>query len=122
MKAILLAAPVALLLAACSAKARDDTAQAADSIGADANATMATEVNTVDAATDRALGAAEGGDANVRTAARNAGDRADMLADDAGDRISAATTSAAHKVARATHRAAAATGRGLDDVGNRLQQ
>ncbi len=113
---------VAFALAACSTKARDDTAQAADSIAADANATMATAVNTVDADTDRALGAAERDDGNVRAAVERAGDRSEALADNADDRASAAATGAGHKIARATHRAAAATGRALDDVGNRLQQ
>ena len=45
--------------AGCSSKAQNDTAEAADSIAADANATTRNAVNDVDAASDRALGAAQ---------------------------------------------------------------
>lgn len=48
-----------LLLAACSPKAQNETADAADAITADANATMQTAINDVDAASDRAFGAAQ---------------------------------------------------------------
>ena len=45
-------------LAACSQKAQNETAEAADTMAADANATMGEAVNDIDAATDSALGAA----------------------------------------------------------------
>lgn len=47
-----------LLLAACSPRAQNETADAADAITADANATMQTAAKDVDAASDRAFGAA----------------------------------------------------------------
>ena len=46
-------------LAACSPKAQNETAEAAEAIGADANATMSEAVSDVDAAADRAIGGAD---------------------------------------------------------------
>ena len=54
--ALLLALPVAICLAACSPKAQNETAEAADAITADANAAMSEAAADVDAAGDRALG------------------------------------------------------------------
>ncbi len=54
--AALLALPLAIGLAACSPKAQNETAEAADAITADANATMSEATKDVDAAGDRALG------------------------------------------------------------------
>ncbi|MBA3879274.1 MAG: hypothetical protein C0500_06125 [Sphingobium sp.] len=54
--ALLLALPVAIGLAACSPKAQNETAEAADAITADANAAMSEAAADVDAAGDRALG------------------------------------------------------------------
>lgn len=56
---ILSAALMAIGLAACSPQAQNETAEAADAITADANATMREAVKDVDAASDRAFGAAE---------------------------------------------------------------
>jgi hypothetical protein len=49
----------ALGLAACSPKAQNETAEAANTIAADANATMAEAVKDTDAAANQAFGAAE---------------------------------------------------------------
>ncbi|MBX9859996.1 MAG: hypothetical protein K2Y20_10460 [Sphingomonas sp.] len=46
-------------LAACSPKAQNETAEAADAITADANATMIEAAKDTDAASDQAFGAAE---------------------------------------------------------------
>lgn len=54
--AALLALPLAIGLAACSPKAQNETAEAADAITADANATMSEATKDVDAAGDRVLG------------------------------------------------------------------
>lgn len=56
---IALLATTVVGVAACSPKAQNETAEAADAIGADANATMAEAVNDTDAASDRAFGATE---------------------------------------------------------------
>ncbi len=55
-----LALTAALGLAACSPKAQNETAQAADTIAADANATMSEAAADASAAADRALGARRG--------------------------------------------------------------
>lgn len=47
---------LAIGLAACSPTAQNETAEAADAITADANATMSEATRDVDAASDRALG------------------------------------------------------------------
>lgn len=54
--AALLVVAAAIGLAACSPKAQNETAEAADAITADANATMSEATKDVDAAGDRALG------------------------------------------------------------------
>jgi len=54
--ALMLALPMAIGLAACSPKPQNETAEAADAITADANATMSEAAEDVDAAGDRALG------------------------------------------------------------------
>jgi len=68
--------PVATLalvtLAGCSPKAQNETSEAAGTIAADANATMSEAVNDVDAASDRAFGAAEAGIDNGIEATGNA--------------------------------------------------
>ena len=78
-----LAAIAALGLAACSEQAQNETAEAANAIGADANATMGEAVQDVEAATDRALGAAE-------NAADDLGNAIDAGADKAGNAVEAA--------------------------------
>ena len=50
---------VALGLSACSPKAQNETAEAANTIASDANATMAEAVKDTDAAANQAFGAAE---------------------------------------------------------------
>ena len=50
---------IASLLAACSPAAQNEAAEAADAIAADANATMREAVSDIDAASDKAFGAAE---------------------------------------------------------------
>lgn len=61
MKRVLLplAAIAALGLAACSDKAKNEAAEAANAIGADVNATMSDAEQDVKAATEGALGTAE---------------------------------------------------------------
>lgn len=54
-----LAAVAALGLAACSDRAQNEAAEAANAIGADANATMGEAVQDVQDATESALGTAE---------------------------------------------------------------
>lgn len=53
------AAAIAMLLAGCSPTAQNETAEAAEAIAADANATMREAVSDLDAASDKAFGAAE---------------------------------------------------------------
>jgi hypothetical protein len=50
---------VAMGLAACSPNAQNETAEAAEAITADANATMSEAINDTNAAADQAFGAAE---------------------------------------------------------------
>ncbi|MBA4048097.1 MAG: hypothetical protein C0476_06095 [Sphingomonas sp.] len=50
---------IASLLTACSPAARNETAEAGEAIAADANATMREAVSDIDAASDKAFGAAE---------------------------------------------------------------
>ena len=64
----------ALGLAACSPKAQNETAEAADTIAADANATMSEAAGDTEAAADRALGAAETSIDNAGNAVGNAAD------------------------------------------------
>lgn len=81
-----------LSLAACSPEARNDSAEAADTIAADTNATMREAVDDVDAASERAFGSAESaidnnGDA-IGNAADRAADRTGEALRDAGNEIS----------------------------------
>lgn len=76
-----LLAALALSLAACSKPAQDNAAQAADTVAADANATVAEAIKDTDAATDDALGAAE---ARIDNAGAVIGNRADRVADKTG--------------------------------------
>lgn len=83
------AAPFLLLitaagLAACSHKARDETADAANTMGADANATMSEAVNDTDAAADKAFGASE---ATIDNGASAIGNAADSAADTTGNAL-----------------------------------
>ena len=64
-------------VAACSPKAQNESAEAADAITADANATMGEAVSDTEAASDAALGAGE-----------NAVDDAGARIDNASDAIS----------------------------------
>ena len=99
-KAILLPiAAAAFALSACSDKAQNETSEAADSIAADANATMGEAVDDVAAASDRAFDAAENGIDRAGAAIGNA-------ADDAG---------------RANDRGTRETGEHLEQAGNDLQ-
>lgn len=67
-------------MTACSPKAQNETAEAADAIAADANATMSEAVNDTDAASDQAFGAAE-------NAIDSAGQKIDNVADAVGNEI-----------------------------------
>lgn len=83
-KALLpLAAVAALGLAACSDKAQNETAEAAEAIGADVNATMGEAADDVEAATDGALSTAE-----------NAADRAGAAISEGADRVGNAADAA----------------------------
>lgn len=75
---IAIAAAGVLSISACGPKAQNETAEAADAIAADANATMGEAVNDVDAATDQALGAAE-------NTLDDAGNKIDSAKDSAGE-------------------------------------
>ncbi|MFL9839438.1 hypothetical protein ABS767_00560 [Sphingomonas sp. ST-64] len=81
-----LAAVAALGLAACSDKAQNETAEAAEAIGADANATMSEAADDVETATDSALGAAENAadstGAAIEQGADNVGNAADAAEDE----------------------------------------
>ena len=56
---LLVAVVPAMFVAGCSERSQDATANAADSIAADANATSRKAIGDVDAATDRAVNAAQ---------------------------------------------------------------
>ncbi len=74
-------------LAACGHKAQNEASEAADTIAADANATMAEAVkdtNSADAAAEKALGA---GEASVDNAADAARGKAGEALKDAGNDI-----------------------------------
>ena len=80
-KSIALALVVSL--AACSQKAQNEANEAADTISADANATMGEAVNDTDAAADKALGSAEATMDNSAAAIGNASDAARSKAGEA---------------------------------------
>lgn len=90
MKRVLLplAAIAALGLAACSEQAQNETAEAANAIGADANATMGEAAQDVEAATDSALGAAENAADSLGNTIESGADRVGNAADAAGDELS----------------------------------
>lgn len=73
-------AAAAIGLAACSPNAQNESAEAAEAITADANATMAEAINDTDAAADQAFGAAE-------NAIDRAGAKIGNVADAAGNEI-----------------------------------
>jgi hypothetical protein len=71
-------------LAACSHKAQNEASEAADTIAADANATMGEAVNDTDAAAEKALGS---GEAIVNNATDTARGKAGEALKDAGNEI-----------------------------------
>ncbi len=73
-------AAAAIGLAACSPNAQNESAEAAEAITADANATMGEAINDTDAAADQAFGAAE-------NAIDRAGVKIGNVADAAGNEI-----------------------------------
>ncbi len=77
---IALMAMAVIGLAACSPKAQNETAEAADAISADANATMTEAVNDTEAASDKAFGATE-------NAMDSASDKIGNVADAVGNEI-----------------------------------
>ncbi|HVF95400.1 MAG TPA: hypothetical protein VM900_13890 [Sphingomonas sp.] len=93
MKRYLIPAVVALALSACGQQAQNETAEAGESIAADANATTRNAIQDVDAASDAALGSAEASmdnsGARFEAGARRTGDAlansADLAADEAGN-------------------------------------
>ncbi|MDB5674783.1 MAG: hypothetical protein JWM65_1765 [Sphingomonas bacterium] len=74
--ALPLAGLALLAIGACSPKAQNETAEAADTVAADANATMVQAANDVDAAADRAFGSGEARIDNGAEAIGNAADKA----------------------------------------------
>ena len=72
--ALLAAIAAASVIAGCSDRSQEATANAADSIAADANATGRKAVSDVDAATDRAVNAAQNTIDGARPAVDNAAD------------------------------------------------
>ncbi|MEO5492478.1 MAG: hypothetical protein ABIR08_00450 [Sphingomonas sp.] len=87
-KALIPLALVATLgLAACSQKAQDETATAANTMSADANATMAKAANDVDAAADKAFGAAENGMDKVGNTVDRTKDKTGAALKDVGNEI-----------------------------------
>ena len=87
-KALIPLALIATLgLAACGHKAQDETATAANTMSADANATMAKANSDVEAAADKAFGAAENGMDKVGNVATDAKTKADAALKDTGDEI-----------------------------------
>ena len=74
-------------LAACSQKAQNEAAQAADTIAADANATMGEAVKDTDAAADKALGAGEAALNNAAAVTDAARGKAGEALRDAGNEI-----------------------------------
>jgi hypothetical protein len=81
------AAFAALALTACSEKAQNETAEAAEQIGADANATMGEAAQDVEEATDAALGTAENATDKVGAAIGEGVDKAGNAVDAAGDEL-----------------------------------
>ncbi|OYX37691.1 MULTISPECIES: hypothetical protein [unclassified Sphingomonas] len=77
---IALMAAATIGLAACSPTAQNETAEAAEAITADANATMGEAINDTEAAADQVFGAAE-------NAIDRAGQKIGNVADAAGNEI-----------------------------------
>ena len=71
-----LALAAGLALAACSEKAQDETAEAANAVATDVETTTEEAVNDIDAATDDALSGAENSMDNAADATENAADNA----------------------------------------------
>ena len=90
-------------LSACSQKAQNESAEAANAIGADASATTENAVGDVDTATDQALGSAA------------------ATMDNAGDSIAAGADRTGNAISNGADRAADATGAALKDAGNAIQ-
>ncbi len=86
-KALIPLALAGLVLAACSQKAQDEAATAANTMSADANATMTKAVNDTQAATDKAFGAAENSMDKIDNAARDAKNKAGAALKDVGNEI-----------------------------------
>lgn len=82
-----LAAVAALGLAACSDKAQNESAEAANAIGADVNATMGEAVKDVESATDSALGTAENAADGLGNTLGEGADRVGNAADAAGEEL-----------------------------------
>ncbi|MBN8806837.1 MAG: hypothetical protein J0I47_01160 [Sphingomonas sp.] len=76
-----------LALAACSQKAQDELGQAGNTMSADANATMARAVNSVDAAADKAFGDAQNKADQISNAADDAKHKAGAAMKDIGNDI-----------------------------------
>jgi len=89
MKRVLLplAAVAALGLAACSDNAKNEAAEAANAIGADANATMGEAIQDVQSATDSALGAAENAADSLGNSVSEGADKVGNAVDAAGEEL-----------------------------------
>jgi hypothetical protein len=74
-------------LAACNHKAQNEASEAADTISADANATMTEAVKDTDAAADKALGAGEAAVNSAAATADTARGKAGEALKDAGNEI-----------------------------------
>ena len=80
--------PIAFIaLAGCSQKAQNEAATAGNTMSADANATMAEANRDVDAAANKAFGAAENGMDKVGNVAADARDKAGQALKDTGNEI-----------------------------------
>jgi hypothetical protein len=95
-KSITFAAVTALAigLAACSPKAKDESAEAANAMMSDMNATAADAINSVDAATDNAMG-------SIGNAADAAGNKVESAADKMKAATGAAMETAGNEVSEA---------------------
>ena len=76
-----LALAAGLTLAACSEKAQDETAEAANAVATDVETTTDEAVNDIEAATNDALSSAENTMDNGGAAVDNAADNADNAVD-----------------------------------------
>ena len=95
----LLLVPALLAAGACSKNTQDASANLADSVSADANATTQNAIDDVNAATDRAMNAAQ-----------NATDQATPTLNHAVEGVNNAADRAQH-----------ATGKALKDAGNAIE-